>query len=80
MLTSFIAQTSKTQSEQPSVKAASRAEILETTSTGNEMTEHELIIDGASCVNKIEKALLSVSGGFGCTNRPTWLCNMERLK
>jgi Cu+-exporting ATPase len=38
---------------------------METTSTDNEMLEHELIIDGASCascVSKIEKALLSVPG------------------
>jgi len=55
----------QTQSEQPNVKTASRSETLEATSTDNEMLEHELIIDGASCascVSKIEKALLSVSG------------------
>ena len=58
----------QTQSEQPKVKTASRSETLEATSTDNEMLEHELIIDGASCascascVSKIEKALLSVSG------------------
>lgn len=55
----------QTKSEQPNVKTASRSETMEATSTGNEMIEHELIIDGASCascVSKIEKALLSVSG------------------
>tara|TARA_R110001606_G_C15402061_1_gene653237 strand:- start:8794 stop:11154 length:2361 start_codon:yes stop_codon:yes gene_type:complete len=55
----------QTESEQPNVKTASHSETLEATATGNEMIEHELIIDGASCascVSKIEKALLSVSG------------------
>ena len=55
----------QTQSEPPNVKTASRSETVEATSTGNKMIEHELIIDGASCascVSKIEKALLSVSG------------------
>jgi Cu+-exporting ATPase len=55
----------KSESEQPNVKTASRSETLEATSTGNDMIEHELIINGASCascVSKIEKALLSVSG------------------
>ncbi|WP_232787750.1 heavy metal translocating P-type ATPase [Paraglaciecola sp. MB-3u-78] len=55
----------QTGSEQPNVKTASRSETLEANATGNETIEHELIIDGASCascVNKIEKALLSVSG------------------
>jgi Cu+-exporting ATPase len=55
----------QTGSEQPNVKTASGSETLEATSTGNETIEHELIIDGASCascVSKIEKALLSVSG------------------
>jgi len=53
------------ESEQRSVKTNSRSGTLEASSTGNEMIEHELIIDGASCascVSKIEKALLSVSG------------------
>lgn len=55
----------QTESEQPNVKTASHSETLEANATGNEMIEHELIIDGASCascVSKIEKALLSVSG------------------
>ncbi len=55
----------QTESEQPNIKTASRSETMETTSTDNEMLEHELIIDGASCascVSKIEKALLSVPG------------------
>jgi Cu+-exporting ATPase len=52
----------QTKSEQPKDKTASSSENKEATSTGKEMIEHELIIDGASCVSKIEKALLSVSG------------------
>jgi len=55
----------QTKSEQPKDTTTSSSENTKATSTGNEMSEHELIIDGASCgscVSKIEKALLSVSG------------------
>ena len=55
----------QTKSEQPKDTIASSSENTKATSIGNEMGELELIIDGASCascVSKIEKALMSVSG------------------
>ena len=55
----------QTKSEQLKANAANSPDTVEVSPSGNEMTEHELIIDGASCascVSKIEKALLSVSG------------------
>jgi Cu+-exporting ATPase len=55
----------QTKSEQPKAKATGSPDTVEVSPSGNEMTEHELIIDGASCascVSKIEKALISVSG------------------
>jgi Cu+-exporting ATPase len=55
----------QTKSEQPKDTIASSSENTKATSIVNEMGELELIIDGASCascVSKIEKALLSVSG------------------
>lgn len=55
----------QTKTAQPNVETSNSAEVMDGNTTGSEMNEHELIIDGASCascVAKIEKALLSVTG------------------